>query len=100
MSISGLIIDIEIYGGIRDKDGYTVVIYCDVKSGEDVRLFKDYGRLIVCIGGETVEYEDETIYMNNERITGEINYTQYKYIFRIPIEKDFKTKNYKIDKTH
>ena len=84
MSISGLIIDIEIYGGIRDKDGYTVVIYCDVKSGEDVRLFKDYGRLIAYIGMEKVEYEDT---MDNGRITGRIDQPQYKYISRIPIEK-------------
>ena len=69
---------------------------------------------------ETVEYEDEEILTDEEveelretyrkigryneakkvsnRITGKIDWHQYKYIFRIPIEKEYKIKNYKIDK--
>jgi len=31
-------------------------------------------------------------------ITGRIDWYQYRYIFRIPIESDFKVKNYKIDR--
>ena len=97
-----------------DVDGYTVIIYCDVKPDEDVRLFKDFDRLIVCIGEETVEYEDEEILTDDEveelretyrkigryneaekignRITGKIDWHQYKYIFRIPIEGEYKIK--------
>ena len=84
----------------EDNDGYTVIVYCDVKPDDEVKLFKEFNRLIACIGMENVEYEDEIIGMNDKRITGKIDYTQYKYIFRISIENDFKTKNYKIDKTY
>jgi len=104
----------------EDKNEYTIIIYCDVKPGEEVRLFKDFDRLIVCIGEETVEYEDEEILTDDEveelretyrkigryneaervtnRITGKIDWYQSRYIFRIPIESDFKVKNYRIDK--
>ena len=82
----------------EDKNEYTIIIYCDVKPGEEVRLFKDFDRLIVCIGEETVEYEDEIIGMDDGRITGKIDWTQYRYIFRIPIESEFRIKNYKIDR--
>ena len=104
----------------EDKGGYTIIIYCDVKHGEEVKLFKEFDRLIVCIGVETVEYEDEEILTDEEveelretyrkigryneakkignKITGKIDWYQYKYIFRIPIEKEYKIKNYKIDK--
>ena len=97
-----------------------MIIYCDMKPGDEVRLLKDFDRLIICIGMETVEYEDEEILTDEEveelretyrkigryneaekvgnRITGKIDWHQYKYIFRIPIEEDFKIKNYKIDK--
>ena len=104
----------------EDKGGYTIIIYCDVKPDDEVRLFKEFDRLIVCIGMEKVEYEDEEILNDEEvedlretyrkigryrdaervtnRITGKIDWHQYKYIFRIPIEKEYKIKNYKIDK--
>ena len=104
----------------EDKGGYTIIIYCDVKPDDEVRLFKEFDRLIVCIGIEKVEYEDEEILTDEEveelretyrkigryrdaervtnRITGKIDWPQYKYIFRIPIEKEYKIKNYKIDK--
>lgn len=72
------------YIEVLEKDGYTVIIYCDVKPNEGVRLSKDYGRLIAYIGMEKVEYEDT---MDNGRITGRIDQPQYKYISRIPIEK-------------
>ena len=41
----------------EDKDGYTVIVYCDVKPGEEVKLFKEFDRLIACIGIEKIEYE-------------------------------------------
>ena len=41
----------------EDNDGYTVIIYCDVKPDDEVKLFKDFDRLIVCIGIEKIEYE-------------------------------------------
>ena len=108
---------IEVY---EEDNKYTVIIYCDVKSDDEVKLFKDLDRLIVCIGIETVEYEDEEILTGDEveelretyrkigryneaekignRITGKIDWPQYKYIFRIPIDEDFKIKNYRIDR--
>ena len=104
----------------EDNGGYTIIVYCDVKPNDEVKLFKNFDRLIACIGMETVEYEDEDILNDEEveglretyrkigryneaekvgnRITGKIDWPQYKYIFRIPIEEDFKIKNYKIDK--
>ena len=104
----------------EDNDGYTITIYCDVKPDDEVKLFKEFDRLIACIGVETVEYEDEEILTDEEveelretyrkigryneakkvdnRITGRIDWHQYKYIFRIPIDEDFKIKNYKIDR--
>ncbi|RLG61589.1 hypothetical protein DRN87_02070, partial [Candidatus Geothermarchaeota archaeon] len=104
----------------EDEDGYTVIIYCDVKPNDEVKLFKEFDRLIVCIGMEKVEYENEEILTNDEveglretyrkmgryrdakrvtnRIIGKIDWPQYKYIFRIPIESEFKVKNYKIDR--
>ncbi len=74
-----------------------MIIYYDIKSDDEVRLFKDFDRLIVCIGMEKVEYEDEII-MDYDRITGKIDWHLYKYTFRIPIESDFKIKSYIIDK--
>ena len=82
----------------EDKGGYTVIVYCDVKPGEEVRLFKEFDRLIICIGMERVEYGDETTCMDDERITGKVDWHQYKYIFKIPIESNFRIKNYKIDR--
>ena len=41
----------------EDKGGYTVIVYCDVKPDDEVRLFKEFDRLIVCIGIEKIEYE-------------------------------------------
>jgi len=85
-----------------------------VKPGEEVRLFKEFDRLIACIGMEKVEYEDEEILTDDEveelretyrkigryneaekignRITGKIDWPQYKYTFRIPIEGEYKIK--------
>ena len=57
---------------LEDNDGYTVIVYCDVKPDDEVRLFKEFNRLIACIGMENVEYEDETIGMDGERITGKV----------------------------
>ena len=85
-----------------------------MKPGEEVRLFKEFDRLIACIGMEKVEYEDEEILTDDEveelretyrkigryneakkignRITGKIDWHQYKYTFRIPIEGEYKIK--------
>jgi len=41
---------------------------------------------------------DEITGIDGERITGKVDWYQYKYIFRIPIESNFRIKNYKIDK--
>jgi|GEM_PF-925546 len=104
----------------EDNDGYTVIIYCDVKPNDEVKLFKDFDRLIVCISEERVKYEDEEILTDEEveglretyrkigryndaekvgnKITGKIDWYQYKYTFRIPVEKEYKIKNYKIDR--
>ncbi|HEW94137.1 MAG TPA: hypothetical protein ENF47_05485, partial [Thermoprotei archaeon] len=63
----------------EDKDGYTVIIYCDIKPDDEVRLFKEFDRLIICIGMEKIEYEDEIIGMDNKRITGKVDWHLYKY---------------------
>ena len=104
----------------EDNGGYTIIVYCDVKPNDEVKLFKNFDRLIACIGMETVEYEDEDILNDEEveglretyrkigryneaekignRIIGRIDWHQYKYIFRIPTEKEYRIKNYIIDK--
>ena len=56
----------------EDNDGYTIIVYCDVKPDDEVRLFKDFNRLIICISMEKVEYDGGIIGMDGERITGKV----------------------------
>ena len=80
-------VEVEVFKG---KNRCTVIIYCDVKPNDDVRLSIEFDRLIVCVGREKINYEDESI--------DGFEYEAYKYIFKIPIEKEYKIKNYRIDK--
>ena len=56
----------------EDNDGYTIIVYCDVKPDDEVKLFKDFNRLIICISMEKVEYDGGIIGMDGERITGKV----------------------------
>jgi len=103
---------------IRVNNGYTIIIYCDIKSDDDVRFYRDIDRLIICIGKERFEYEDEDILTDDtddeveelretfrkigryneaekvtNRIIGKVDWYLYRYIFGIPIENGFKIKN-------
>ena len=118
----------DVYVDVFEEDkGYTIIIYCGIKPDDKVKLFKELDRLVACIGGEKVEYEDEDILdeddveelcqlyrrigreheaekLANElaeqgnRIVGKVDYTQYKYIIRIPLKGGYRIKNYTVDK--
>jgi hypothetical protein len=89
---------IEVFKGRE----YTVIVYCDVNDSDDVNVFIDVDKLIICIGRETVIYEEE---LSEENLNEykyvyekfnvpiekarkfEFDWTDYKYVFRVPTEK-------------
>jgi hypothetical protein len=44
---------IEVFKG----EEYTVIVYCDVNDSDEIKVFIDVDKLIVCVDEETVKYE-------------------------------------------
>jgi len=80
---------IEFY---EEGSGCMIVIYCSVKPSDDLYVFKELDRLIIFAGRLKHELLYEDIFIGNVAFN---NYPKYKFI--IPVGRNFRIEDYKID---